>query len=218
MIASRLRFPASDGHPSGAAHPGRAFRPGSAAVLLLALAGTLLSGCLGAPKLEDRWTRLDIVSSNAVPYQTIPVGPDSFTMHARITYRTIVTGFAVAELRASTTLTPASFEIAPFAPRLPMAQQIDTVLANSVTLGRMTRAITGWDHLMQDLDLAFGATVPAVLTDSSSTGPPTGLFLLCYLGSGVKIERVNQPDTLIVTPFSSTPYQILPVGMTLTAP
>ena len=91
------------------------------------------------------------------------------------------------------------------------------MLANSVTLGRVTRAITGWDHLIQHIDFTFGATVPAVLTDSS-TGPPTGLFLVCYLGSGVKIERVNQPDTLIVTPFRSTPYQILPVGMTLTAP
>jgi hypothetical protein len=80
----------------------------------------------------------------------------------------------------------------------------------------VTRAITGWDHLIQDFDLGFNATVPATLTDSSSTGPPAGLFLLCYLGSGQKIERVNQPDTLIVTPFGSSQYQLLPVGMSLT--
>lgn len=193
-------------------------RAAPAMAVAFTLACTLLSGCLGAPRLEDRWTRVDILSSNAVPYQMIPVGSDSFTVHARITYRTIVTGYAVAELRGSTTLLPTSVEIAPLAPRLPMAQGIDSVLSHSVSLGRMTRAITGWDHLMQELNLDFRATVPAVLTDSSSTGPPTGLFLLCYLGSGVKVERVNQPDTVIITPFGSSQYQLLPVGMSLTAP
>jgi hypothetical protein len=196
--------------------PGGALRPAWVVTAALMLTGLLLGGCLGAPRLEDRWTRVDIVSSNTVPYQTIPTGSDSFAVHARITYRTILTGFAVVELRGSTTMTPTSVEIAPLAPRLAMAKQIDTVLAHSVTLGRVTRAITGWDHLIQDFDLGFNGTVPATLTDSSSTGPPAGLFLLCYLGSGQKIERVNQPDTLIVTPFGSSQYQLLPVGMSLT--
>ena len=193
-------------------------RPAWALAIPVALFGLVLSGCLGAPRLEDRWTRVDIVSSNTVPYQTMPVGADSFAVRARVTYRTILTGFLVIELRGSTTMTPTSVEITPLAPRLAMAQQIDTVLARSVTLGRVTRAVTGWDHLIQDFNLGFSGTVPATLTDSSSTGPPAGLFLLCYLGSGVKIERVNQPDTLIVSPFGSAQYQILPVGMSLTAP
>lgn len=204
----------------GTNRPGRggAARRAWAVTALVALAGLLLSGCLGAPRLEDRWTRVDIVGSNTVPYQTMPVGADSFAVHARVTWRAILTGFLVIELRGSTTMTPTSVEITPLAPRLAMAQQIDTVLARSVTLGRVTRAVTGWDHLMQDFDLGFRGTVPAMLTDSSSTGPPAGLFLLCYLGSGVKIERVNQPDTLVVTPFGSAQYQVLPVGMSLTAP
>ena len=198
------------------ATPGaRHARAGAALAVLLAVAATLLSGCLGAPKLEDRWTRVDIVSANTVPYQVMPTGTDSFFVHSRITYRTIVTGFLVVELRGSTTRTPTSVEIAPLAPRLPMAQQIDTVLANSVTLGRVTRAITGWDHLIQDFSFGFNGVVPATLTDSSGTGAPAGLFLLCYLGSGVKIERVNQPDTIVITPFGSAQYQILPVGMSL---
>jgi len=190
-------------------------RAGAAVVLLLGIAAVLLSGCLGAPRLEDRWTRVDIVSSNTVPYQAMPVGPDSFAVHARVTFRSILTGFLVIELRGSTTMAPTSVEITPLAPRLAMAQQIDTVLSHSVTLGRVTRAVTGWDHLIQEFDLGFNGTVPASLTDSSGTGAPAGLFLLCYLGSGDKIERVNQPDTLIVTPFGSSQYQILPVGMSL---
>jgi len=191
-------------------------RQALALALAAVLAAGLIGGCLGAPTLEDTWTRVDMISTNAVPYQVVAAGTDSFTMHTRITYRSILTGYAVAELRGSTTLLPTSFEVAPFAPRLAMAEDIDTILAHSVTLGRVTRAVTGWDHLMQDLQLDFSATVPAVLTDSSGTGAPTGLFLLCYIGSGVKVERVNQPETLIVTPLGSTQYQLLPVGMSLT--
>ena len=100
--------------------------------------------------------------------------------------------------------------LAPNAPRVPMAQNIDLILANSVTRGRAVRAVTGWDHLIQHIDFSFLGTVPATVDSSSA-----GLFLLCYLGSGVKIERPGQADTVIVTPFTSQPYQILPVGLEL---
>jgi hypothetical protein len=202
-------------HPRPIASRTASARAGAAVALLLGIAASLLSGCLGAPRLEDRWTRVDIVGSNTVPYQVMPVGTDSFAVHARVTYRTILTGYMVVELRGSTTMAPTSVEITPLAPRLAMAQQIDSVLSHSVTLGRVTRAVTGWDHLIQEFDLGFNGTVPASLTDSSGTGAPAGLFLLCYLGSGQKIERVNQPETLLVTPFASSQYQILPVGMSL---
>jgi hypothetical protein len=48
------------------------------------------------------------------------------------------------------------------------------------------------------------------------TGPTAGLFLVCYLGSGVKVERQDGTDTVIVTPYASSPYQILPVGLSVT--
>jgi len=49
-------------------------------------------------------------------------------------------------------------------------------------------------------------------------GAPAGVFLLVYLGSGQKIERIDGSDTLIVTPFKSAQYEVLPIGVTLALP
>lgn len=182
--------------------------------IVVGLAGALaLAGCidLGEPEIEDRYTRLDIEQSNVVPGQGFTAGVrESIRVSAALTYRRIVTGFCVAELRGSSTLTPTSVYVHPDAERVRMANDIDLILANSVTLGRATRAITGWDHLIQRIDFTFsGVAVP------DSTGGLTGLFLVCYLGSGEEIERQDGTDTLIVTPFPSMPNELLPVGMEL---
>ena len=72
------------------------------------------------------------------------------------------------------------------------------------------------DHLIQHIDFAFTGVVPGSVTDSLGTGPTAGLFLVCYLGSGVKVELPSGADTVIVTPFLSAPTQILPVGLPVT--
>jgi len=97
-----------------------------------------------------------------------------------------------------------------------MANDMDRLLATSVSMGREARAFTGWDHLIQHMDFAFTGVVPGTVTDSVGTGPTAGLFLVCYLGSGVKVERQDGTDTVIVTPYASSPYQILPVGLSVT--
>ena len=185
-------------------------RSASMALALLACA-VLAAGCLGKPKIEDRWTRIDVEGSSLRPYQQVSAGRESVQVSTAITYRSILTGFAVAELRASASVTPASVQLDPDAPRLRMAQDIDNLLANSVTLGRGTRAITGWDHLIQRIDFSFGANIPAA-GDTTAAG---GVFLVCYLAQGDEVERADGTDTLIVTPFPSTPYEILPIGMEL---
>jgi hypothetical protein len=185
-------------------------------VIALATLATLAGGCLGTPKLEDRWTRIDLVSSSLSPNQAIGVGAMvPITMSSEITYRSIVTGYAVAELRASTSIAPTSVLIGPNAPRLRMAQDIDRILANSVSMGRGIRAITGWDHLIQRVDFSFNASL---LAAPDTTGlPASGVFLLCYIGSGVKIELPSGADSIAITPLPSTNYELLPVGMPLTA-
>jgi hypothetical protein len=181
------------------------------ALPLLIPAAALLGGCLGDPPIEDRWTRLDVVASSPAPYQSLPGGSTpAITVSADITYRRIVTGFAVAELRAST-LPATGVVLHPDAPRLQMARDIDLILQNSVPRGRATRAITGWDHLIQRIDFSFTGSVPAA-GDSTAAG----LFLICYLGSGEEVELADGTDSLIVTPFPSEPNELLPVGLELT--
>jgi len=186
------------------------------ALPLLALSA-VAAGCLGTPEIEDRWTRVDIERSNLSSGQTLPAGvAESISVATTITYRKLLTGFAVAELRASSTIPVGSVSVHPDAPRPGMAQDIDRILAGSVSIGRSVRAVTGWDHLIQPVQFTFFAT-PSATVDSAgvSVGATTGLFLLCYLGSGEEVELPGGRDSIVVTPFPSTPYEILPVGMEL---
>ena len=187
-----------------------------AAGLACALRAPGLTGCLDAPKLEDRWTRVDMTGASLAPAQSVTAGSQiPVQVSGDIYYRRIVTGYAVAELRASTSIPSGSLQMAPDADRLRMATDMDRLLATSVSMGREARAVTGWDHLIQHIDFAFTGDVPGTVTDSVGTGPTVGLFLVCYLGSGVKVERNDGSDTVIVTPYPSAPYQILPVGLTV---
>ncbi len=198
-------------HAMGAASSARAphARRASATALgacALLLGPVLLGGCLDKPKIEDRWTRVDVLASSLSPNQTLPAGMQPITLRAAITYRAVVTGFAVAELRLGDSLAAVT-TVAPDAPRVTMADNIDFILQHSMSLGRATRAVTGWDHLIQPLDFAFSANAPA--------GGASRLFLLCYLGSGERLELPSGADSIIVTPFISSQHQVLPVGMEL---
>ena len=177
----------------------------------------VLAGCLDAPKIEDRWTRVDMAGASLAPSQPVTAGSTiPVQVSSDIYYRRILTGYAVAELRASTSISPGMLQMNPNANRLQMATDMDRLLATSVSMGREARAFTGWDHLIQHMDFSFTGVVPGTVTDSVGTGPTAGLFLVCYLGSGVKVERQDGTDTVIVTPYASSPYQILPVGLSVT--
>lgn len=189
-------------------------------VLALLPCALALAGCLGKPEIEDRWTRVDLLGTNLVANQVIaPGSAESVSVSTTITYRHIVTGFLVTELRVSGTMSAADVALNANAPRERMALDIDQLLRNSVTAGRATRAITGWDHLIQRVDLTFAGAVPTALdTTVAPGGTPLGVFLLCYLGSGDEVRRADGTDTLIVTPFDSRQYEILPVGLELSVP
>lgn len=183
-------------------------------LLLAAIIAASLAGCLWEPKIEDQWTRVDLESASVVPLQAVPVGSSiSLVGRANVTYRRILTGVVVAELRASSAMPSANLVVHPDAERVPMATAIDQILQGSVSLGRDTRLVTGWDHLIQPFDFSFSGSVPSAV---DSTGAPIGLFLLCYLGSGTEIELPDGSDSLVVTPLNSSQYQVLPVGMALT--
>ena len=66
----------------------------------------LLSSCLGEPEVDERWTLLEMVSVSPQPNQARSASqPLNVSVGGRITYRDIVTGFVVAEVRYSPTLT-----------------------------------------------------------------------------------------------------------------
>ncbi len=188
--------------------PGRR-RPRWVAVLPL-LGALVLGSCLGEPEVDERWTLLEMVSVTPQPNQSRPAGALTVNVKGRVTYRDIVTGFMVAEVRYSPTLSPLSLPLNKDDHNEECAASVDQILANSVTAGRATRAVTGWDHLMQDVNLSFTASVPpAVLTSG-------GCFLVLYLGEGDEIELQNGEDSLVVTPFISTDREILHTGFPLT--
>ncbi len=174
-----------------------------------------LAGCFDEPPIEDRWTRVDLEGTTFVPAPPLAAGaPCSVAVRTTITYRAIVTGFSVTELRAST-LSPLGLTLGADVEREAMAGDVDALLANSVTMGRSVRAITGWHHLIQPFDVRFAAWVPTGLDSASggTPGAPVYLYLVSYLGSGEEIELEDGSDSVVVTPFNSVTMQILPTGM-----
>src|SRR5262245_37839815 len=142
-------------------------------------------------------------------FPAAPLSPGarcSVEVQTKITYRAIVTGFSVTELRASAM--PLAIGLG--APREEMAYQIDALLAGSVGMGRFVKPVTGWHHLVQPFDVGFTASVPAAF---DSAGGTVYLYLVSYLGSGEEIELPDGSDSIAVTPFQSTAMQVLPVGM-----
>jgi len=185
-------------------------RRAAGALVAVLIAATTGSGCFDEPEIEDRWTRVDLDGATILPAGgPAPGAPCSVSVRATITYRAIVTGFSVTELRASS-IPPTSVVLGPDADRVLMAASVDSLLARSVTRGRSVRAITGWHHLIQPFDVGFSGTAPA---GPDSTGAAQWLYLVSYLGSGEEIELQGGRDSIVVTPFASTTMQILPIGM-----
>ncbi len=165
--------------------------------------------CLGEPEIDERWTLVEFLDSSPRPGQSAQTSQQlDVDVRGRITYRRILTGFLVAEVRYSDSVTPESVALDPARHTLASAQNVDRILANSVTAGRATRPVTGWDHLMQNFTLSFTAQVP----DSAESG---GLYLLLYMGEGDEIRLQDGRDSLVVTPFVSTDYEVLHTGFAL---
>jgi len=183
---------------------------GRVLLAVMVVAATALLGCLDEPGIDETWTKLEFLSSTPGPQQSRTVSqPINVSVKGRVTYRSILTGFLVAEVRYSPTITPASVALNPDEHTLKDAESIDRILANSVTAGRATYPSTGFDHLMQDVNLNFTAQLPA---GAATAG---GCYVLLYMGSGDEVERQDGTDTLIVTPFRSNDRQVLHTGFAL---
>lgn len=192
------------------------FSRGASAPLAVCLAISLaaLSSCLGEPEVDERWTLLEFEDVSPSPGRLMPADqPINVSVTGRITYRSILTGFLVAEVRYSDTVPPSVVSLDPGEHTEEIAADIDRILANSVTAGRATQIVTGFDHLIHEVDLSFVASVPpAMFAGGSATG---GLYLLLYLGDGEEIELPSGADSLVVTPFVSSDVEVLHTGFVL---
>ena len=100
------------------------------------------------------------------------------------------------------------------------AQDVDEVLRNSVSLGFATRAVTGFDHLVQDIPLTIDAAglTPAIPNSSAADslqGAASGLFLVVYFGEVDEVEIAGGEEIEVVTPFFSDQWEILSTGVEL---
>ncbi|MEZ4650279.1 MAG: hypothetical protein R3E97_16145 [Candidatus Eisenbacteria bacterium] len=173
---------------------------------LLALACVLamptLGGCLGAPEIEDQWTRLDVVEveSGAIDPVTDEAG---LRVRGRITFRSILTGSLIMEIRSSETLGAKDVDLRDEADRLVTTRQIQTLLESTGASGGSSRAVTGFDRLIQEVDFYFPGGVPAA---------PAGgaVFAVFYFGD---VEEVREPgggETVVITARDFESEHILP--------
>ena len=188
----------------------------------LAAAALLLPGCLGDPPIEERWTRLEFSTPPSVtevaPGQSTPI-----TLTARLTYREILTGFVIADVRRSDTLTADDVDFERTDDPLAMTREVDRVIAASTSLGFATRAVTGFDHLIQEIPLELDAGFPpptadGVAVDSTTVAGGTGLFLILYIGDVDEVELRNGDRIDVVTPRLSEAHELLTVGVELAQP
>jgi len=183
----------------------------------------LLSGCLGEPEIEERWTLLEILEASPTDLSAFSVGSAStaVTVRARITYRELLTGFVVADLRAAPILTTDDTELDRDDDPLAVARDVDLVLQSSVSVGADAVPVTGWDHLIQEIDITFdGGLLAATAADTSvaSAGQgavtATGLFLLLYFSDDVEeVELRSGEEIEVITPTLSTERDILSAGI-----
>lgn len=168
-----------------------------------------LAGCLGRPEIEERWTHVELVSSNIDPTVPVVLGTDVIQGRVRVTFREILTGFLVAELRASNDLLYDMVELNPQEQRIGTARDVDAILQRSVTAGREVHAITGYPQLQREMEFTFDPFDANVLLP----GATNALYLVVYLGEGEEIELEDGRDSLVVTPFYSSEYDILTQGI-----
>ena len=191
-------------------------------VAAVTAAALLLPGCLGEPPVEERWTRLEFADAPDVTEVT-PGQPATITLTARLTYREILTGFVVAEVRRSDTLTAADVGFEKTDDPVGMARDVDRVIAESVSLGFASRAVTGFDHLIQEIPLSIDAGLPppmpdGVPVDSTAVAPGGNLVLLVYIGDVDEVELRNGDRIDVVTPRLSEANELLTLGVELAPP
>lgn len=185
----------------------RRVRSSTPAALAAASFAFLAGGCFDAPPIEETWTRIELVSSSVNSREDFAGGAViPLRVEARITFRELLTGFLVVDVRSSATLTAADVDLEDDPDDdedgLDVARDVDRILLDSTSLAVEAVPITGFDHLIRDLEVELDASVP----DSAGN-----IFLLVYFSDDVE-EVEDDMESIIVTPTLSTERDILSAG------
>ena len=172
-------------------------------VLSLFLLCALVSGCLWEPGVEDSWTKLDILA--AEDFIEYTPGQTEVAFRGTVTWRSIITGHIIVEIRRSERVTYNRVHLGRDLPRDDVLTDVNKILQDSTPLGYTTVPVTGWDHLIREVDLLIPtAALPA---------EAEGLFLVFYLGDVETEEAVDGSEIEIITPFDFEEEQILPAAL-----
>jgi hypothetical protein len=171
-----------------------------ARTLIALTALVAVSGCLEEPGIEEQWTRLDFVEPPAADSAGVLV------VQGRITYRRILTGSVIAEVRVSPTVAPDEVPLSPDLPRDQMLAMVNRILAESEVVAGANVLVTGWDHLMQDLELHLEGSPP-------DPPPGGGTYLLLYFGQVEEVEMPGGEEIEIIHPADFEEEEILPIGV-----
>lgn len=175
--------------------------------LLFAVFALGISGCLQEPEIEDRWTRLDINDVDIESGLASWGQPVVVRARGSITYRTIQTGAVAMELRHSPSVLYDQVALTPDSPRLDRLHDVSRVLAESEVLATASVPVTGFDHLIQDLEFELEASLPA--NDGGS------VFLVFYFGEEQEEEVAPDEVVTFVDPAEFEAEHILPDGLEL---
>jgi hypothetical protein len=190
----------------------RTLRPLAVALLL----SCVIAGCLEEPPIEERWTNVRIDGQNLDASAPLAMG-DSTDVHVTtsVRFEDLVTGYVVAELRASQSLSYEDLQLDAADDPILESEDVERIIAQSVPIGRATRSTVGFPQLIRHFDFDFGIRVPSQVdsTYDPPGGAPQSLFLLVYIADGEEIRLETGRDSLVVDPFVTRDRRVLHKGL-----
>ncbi len=173
----------------------------------------LLAGCQGEPPVEERWTHLEMIGVTVPDSAGLQPG-DRVTVRldGRVTFRRLVTGFLVGEVRTAAELSADSLALDDEDLVL-ASESVDHLLRRSTPVARAVKALAGFPQLRRTVPMEFTVDVPA--TPGSVDGTAPSLFLVLYMGDGEEIELADGRDSLVVDPFDTHEDEVLAQGRPL---
>jgi hypothetical protein len=178
----------------------------------------IFAGCLEEPPIEERWSNVRIDSQSVGGTGPLSAG-DSTRVRVRtsVRFEELITGFVVAELRASQSLSYEDIGLDSIDDPIAESELVERIVSQSVPAGRATRATVGFPQLIRRFDFDFDVRIPTFV--SGSYDPPGGitrsLFLLVYLAEGDEIRLSTGQDSLVVDPFITQDMQVLHKGLAI---